>query len=106
MEDTIQPFRSALVTATGILLGFILSFMSSWVKSDVPFGDVLAGIVGLCMITGISCLIIVLYRILRMNYPREQGEQYYQRTLRLFVFGVCVAFAGVFIDATLNFWTV
>jgi UDP-N-acetylmuramyl pentapeptide phosphotransferase/UDP-N-acetylglucosamine-1-phosphate transferase len=65
---------------------------------------VLAGIVGLCMITGISCLIAVLYRVLRMNYPREQGEQYYQRTLRVFVFGVCVAFAGVFIDATLNFW--
>ena len=46
MEDKIQAFRQPLVTATGILLGFILNFMSSWVKSDVPFGDVLAGVVG------------------------------------------------------------
>ena len=103
MEDKIQAFRQPLVTATGILLGFILNFMSSWVKSDVPFGDVLAGVVGICMLTGISCLIAVLYRILRMDYQREQGEQYYRRTLSVFVVGVCVAFVGVFIDTVLNF---
>ena len=103
MEDKIQAFCQPLVTATGILLGFILNFMSSWVKSDVPFGDVLAGVVGICMLTGISCLIAVLYRILRMDYPREQGEQYYRRTLSVFVVGVCVAFVGVFIDTVLNF---
>ena len=103
MEDKIQAFRQPLVTATGILLGFILNFISSWVKSDVPFGDVLAGVVGICMLTGISCLIAVLYWILRMDYPRAQGEKYYRRTLRVFVVGVCVAFVGVFIDTVLNF---
>ena len=92
MEDKIQAFRQPLVTATGILLGFILNFMSSWVKSDVPFGDVLAGVVGICMLTGISCLIAVLYRILRMDYPREQGEQYYRRTLSVFVVGVLAVY--------------
>ncbi len=106
MEDKIQTFRQPLVTATGILLGFILNFMSSWVKSDVPFGDVLAYVVGLCMVTGIACLISVLYRVLRMDYPRDQAEQYYRHTLRVFVFGVCVAFVGVFIDTALNFMAV
>ncbi len=70
--------------------------MSSWVKSDVPSGDVLAGVVGICMLTGILCLIVVLYRISRMDYPREQGEQYYRRTLSVFVVGVCVAFVRVY----------
>jgi hypothetical protein len=34
MEDKIHGFRQPMVTATGIILGFVLDFVANWVKSD------------------------------------------------------------------------
>jgi hypothetical protein len=42
MEDKIQAFRQPLVTATGIILGFILNFASSFVKTDSGISDAMA----------------------------------------------------------------
>ena len=42
MEDKLQAFRQPIVTATGILLGFILNFAANWVKSDSAMPDWLA----------------------------------------------------------------
>ena len=42
MEDKLQTFRQPMVTATGIILGFVLNFVASWVKTDSPVGDGLA----------------------------------------------------------------
>ena len=39
MEDKIQTFRQPMVTATGIILGFVLNFVASWVKTDGVFMD-------------------------------------------------------------------
>lgn len=40
MDDRLQPYRQPMVTATGIILGFVLNFASSWVEGDsqVPVG--------------------------------------------------------------------
>jgi hypothetical protein len=104
MEDRIQPFRQPMVTATGIILGFMLNFALSWVRTDSPLGDGLAYVVGICVLAGAVSLILVLYRILRMSYPRERGEQYYNRTLRLFIFGIGSSFLGALIDMASHFW--
>ncbi len=98
MEDKIQAFRQPMVTATGIILGFILSFATSFVKTDNHYSDLLAYIIWFCILIGIGSLINVLSRILRMNYPRDRGERYYNRTLQYFIFGVSIAFVGVLID--------
>ena len=103
MEDKIQAFRQPLVTATGIILGFMLSFTASWVKSDSPLTDGLAYFAAACLVAGTISLIFVLYRILRMDYPRDRAEQYYSRTLVLFLAGVSIAFVGVFVDLTISF---
>ncbi len=103
MEDKIQAFRQPLVTATGIILGFILNFASTFVRTESKMSDVLAYFIGFSILVGIICLIFVLYRILRMQYPREQVINYYQNTLYLFIFGVSVSFAGVMIDMFTNF---
>ncbi len=103
LEDKILAFRQPLVTATGIILGFILNFASSWVKSESQLSDTLAYIVGICILVGIVCLIIALGRILRLNYPRETAEIYYRKTLNYLITGVSIAFFGVMIDMYGNF---
>ncbi len=103
MEDKIQAYRQPLVTATGIILGFLLNFATSWVKSDTPISDGLSYVVFACALLGIVSLILVLARVLKMNYPRECTEQYYGTTLRIFIFGVSTAFVGVLIDMFSNF---
>jgi len=104
MEDKIQAFRQPMVTATGIILGFMLNFAANWVKTESPLGDGLAYFVGFCVLAGAVSLILVLYRILRMSYPRDRGEQYYNRTLRLFIFGIGISFLGALIDMASHFW--
>lgn len=103
MEDKIQSFRQPLVTATGIILGFILNFAATFVKTETDINDTLAYIIGISILTGIICLIIVLSRILKMKYPKDKAEIYYKNTLNLFIFGVSLAFLGVMIDMFANF---
>ncbi|MBL7885376.1 MAG: hypothetical protein JNJ52_01395 [Flavobacterium sp.] len=103
MEDKIQTFRQPLVTATGIILGFILNFAASFVKAENDSSDLNAYFIGVCILIGISCLIIVLARILKMNYPNQMAEKYYQKTLALFILGVSISFLGVLIDMFTNF---
>lgn len=103
MNDKIQAFRQPLVTATGIILGFILNFAASYVKSESPLNDFFATLIGICILTGIISLIVVLSRVLKMDYPTEKAETYYQKTLWLFIFGVSISFMGVMIDMFINF---
>lgn len=103
MEDKIQAFRQPLVTATGIILGFILNFAATFVKADNAHSDTLAYMIGISVLIGIICLIVVLGRILKMSYPRNIGEKYYDRTLHIFLFGVSASFAGVLMDMFSNF---
>lgn len=103
MEDKIQSFRQPLVTATGIILGFILNFASTFVKSDSVLSDFFSYIVGICILIGIICLITVLKLVLTMNYPKENAEKYYRKILNIFILGVSSAFIGVVIDMFINF---
>ena len=95
--------RQPMVTATGIILGFILNFAATWVKQDTPSGDGLAYMIAICLLSGALLLIICLFRILYMNYPRNKAEQYYRRTLILFIIGLCLAFGGAFVDMFMHF---
>jgi hypothetical protein len=103
MEDKIHTYRQPLVTATGIILGFILSFASTFVKTDSGLSDFTAYIIGACIFSGIVCLIVVLGRVLKMNYPKEKAEKYYQKTLVIFLFGLSISFFGVMIDLFASF---
>lgn len=105
MEDKIQSFRQPLVTATGIILGFILNFASTFVKTESELNDLTSYIIGVSILMGIICLIIVLSRVLKMKYPKEKAEEYYQKTLNIFLFGVSISFLGVMIDMFANFMT-
>lgn len=103
MEDKIQAYRQPMVTATGIMLGFVLNFAAGWVKTETQMPDSWAYGVGMCILSGIVALIITLYRILKMDYPRETANLYYQKTLRIFIVGVSMAFIGALMDMFSHF---
>lgn len=105
MEDKLQSFRQPLVTATGIILGFILNFAAAFVQTDSGLADLVSYSVGFCILVGICCLIVVLSRVLKMNYPKEKAEMYYQKTLTIFLFGLTISFIGVLIDMFASFMT-
>lgn len=97
MEDKIQHYRQPMVTVIGIFLGFLLNAAYNWVGhafvSKRSKETVMA--IGLCLC--ISLLLIVLYRILNMNYPKDQAEKYYRLTLHLFITGISAAFISIVI---------
>jgi hypothetical protein len=103
MDDKIMPFRQPLVTATGIILGFLLNFAATFVKADSASTDIMAYVTGICVLMGIISLIIVLWRALNMRYPSEKVEGYYYKTLQLFIFGISVSFTGVMFEMAANF---
>lgn len=102
MEDQIKNFRQPMVTSAVVILGFILNFSFDFVQTDTH--NYIAYIVGLCLLAGVTSLIIVLSRILRMKYPKEQASLYYNKTLNLFIFGVCLSFIGVFVKMIQSFF--
>lgn len=104
-EDRLATLRQPLVTATGIILGFVLNFASSWVKSDTAVGEWMAYLIFALVLAGMACLITVLARILRLGVPSEQSAGYYATTVRIFVIGVSMAVGGVVLDMTGNFWS-
>ncbi len=101
-EDKIQGFRQPMVTATGIILGFILNFAASFVKTGST-SDFLDYTILIFVLLGIVSLILVLHRILRFDYPRENCDSYYKFTLRLFIWGISAAFLGVMLDMVSHF---
>jgi hypothetical protein len=92
--EKIQDYRQPIVTATGIFLGFMLSFAASWAGNAFTkhmFRDI---VVAISVTVSITLLLVVLYRILSMNYPTDRVNTYYQRTLRLFLIAVSSPFVA------------
>jgi hypothetical protein len=94
IKENIQNYRQPMVTATGIFLGFMLSFAAGWVPNAFTkhlFRDV---VVAISVVLSITLLMIVLYRILNMNYPSGKVNAYYQKTLRLFLIAIAAPFVA------------
>jgi Mg/Co/Ni transporter MgtE len=105
MPDKIHSYRQPMVTASGIFLAFILNFSSSWVTQSFDTSSLKNMLIGIGLLIGTVLLIIVIYRILNMKYPKDTAEQYYQTTLRLFIVGLSAAFLGVFLVMLETFFT-
>ena len=95
MDDNIQNYRSPMVTAIGIILGFVLGFTATWATQPVTETDWSDLLIGVGLMASVILLIISLYRILNNKYPAENAGRYYQKTLRYFIVGLCTAFLGI-----------
>lgn len=103
-DDRITHLRAPMVTANGIILGFLLNYMATWVRGDTDYvaSEWKFYLIGSCVLTGAVSMIFVLFRILHVR----QGEDvmdYYHCTLRMFIFGISIAFFGVFFDMFMTF---
>ncbi|MBP6025137.1 hypothetical protein [Ferruginibacter sp.] len=95
MDDNIKDYRSSLVTAIGIILGFVLGFTANWATQSVTETDWSDFIIGIGLMASVILQIVALYRILNNNYPKENAGKYYQKTLRYFIIGLSIAFLGI-----------
>lgn len=91
--DPLFYVRQPLVTAGGIILGFVLNFATSLVKRDNR-SDFIVFLVLVFVFVGVAFLIIALYRILNRDYSRKEASKYYRRSLHFFLTGVIFSFSG------------
>lgn len=97
MQEKIQAYRQPMVTATGILLGFLLNVASAWGNRTLlgnPFKEIA---IAIGVFGSIGLLLVVLYRILSMQFPKDKEEAYYKRTLFYFILGLVVVFLSLLI---------
>ena len=103
-NEPLSNFRAPMVTAIGVLLGFILGFAGNWaIGDDLQVWTKTDVLVGVGLLLGSLFLLIALFRMLNMNYPHEHVNRYYQRTLRLFMLGLILSFAGIVWSVFLQF---
>lgn len=95
MQDEFQPFRQPLVTATGILLAFLLNVAGGWVGKAFSTNRLAEYFVAISICVPIPLYVVVLYRILRMDYPRESLKIYYRRTLFLFLTAIVISYLSM-----------
>lgn len=95
MEDNLKEFRQPMVTAIGIILGFVMGFSADWATETVDESTKADYFVGLGLAIGVLLLIVALFRILNANYPKENAQAYYQKTLYLFIIGLLLSFFGI-----------
>lgn len=98
MDDNIQNYRQPMVTAIGIILGFVLGFTGKWATEPASKTEVGDYFVLLGLLSSIILLLVSLFRILNNDFPSKTVAKYYAKTLRMFIFGVSAAFIGVIIS--------
>ena len=101
----ISNFRQPMVTASGIFLGFMLNFAARWIGDAFQEYIVKDSILAICTTLSIAFLMTVLFRILNMNYPKENVRAYYQATLRLFIAGISLPFISFVLVLIFRLWS-
>jgi hypothetical protein len=95
MQDKIQAYRQPFITSTGIILGFALNATASWAPRAFESIRVSEIFMAIGTTIFIPLFIIVLYRTLNMNYPREKAETYYRTTLAIFLFALLIFYITI-----------
>ena len=62
MTDNLKEFRQPMVTAIGIILGFVMSFSADWATETVDESTNADYFVGLGLAIGVFLLITALFR--------------------------------------------
>jgi uncharacterized membrane protein len=98
MDENIQNYRQPMVTAIGIILGFVLGFTGKWATEPVAETHFTDYIVIFGLFLSIVLMITALYRILNNNFPKEAVAIYYRKTLMIFITGLSLAFIGIIVS--------
>ncbi len=104
MQDKIQYYRQPMVTATGILLGFLLDFAIKWAPKKLQLDNLRDAVSIISLVSSITFLSLVLYRMLSMNYPVDNSEKYYKTTLLFFMLALGCILMGLLIAIVYSFF--
>lgn len=88
MEDELRPYRQPLITATGIILGFALNVAAGWLPNAFKSGRTIELFMAIGTLVHIPIYTIVMFRMLRRDYPKEKADAYYKKTMILFISGI------------------
>ena len=105
--NNLNSYRQPMVTVTGILLGFMLNFATTWAPKAFSTHRFVEIIVAICLLGCIPLLLVVLYRVLSMRFPQDNVEAYYMRTLKLLIVGVSLPFVTliiIMVRSLINVW--
>ncbi len=93
----LKDYRQPLVTSLGIILGFLLTYLGGWANASdgVLLADSADVVIFITILVAVGLLTVVLYRMLNPRAPRGEPLAAYQRTLRLYIAGIVVAFGGL-----------
>lgn len=83
--------RTALIGASGFILGFAFSFFNQWGLGEGNGWDTFDYLALSGLILGIVILLVAIYRAL---LPHKQYHAYYANTVRIFLVGVVVVFGA------------
>jgi hypothetical protein len=92
LDDKLKNVRQPIVTATGIILGFTLNIAATWLPKAFASGRITEYLMALSLCIHIPISIIVLFRILTVNYPKDKADHYYTVTLNLFITSISLYF--------------
>lgn len=90
--DRIQPYRQPMITATGVFLGFMLELTSTWITEAFSKNWRRDLIIAISIFSSLTLMLIVLFRMLRMDFPEDRVQVFYRKTLYLFLIGIFIPF--------------
>ncbi len=96
-QNPAEKFIGPMMTAIGIILGFLLAFTATWVSALPNTADWSDAIIGVGLFTSIIFHIIAMYRVLN-NEAKEDENGYYRKTLRIFIFGLSITLFSLVIS--------
>lgn len=90
-NDSTEKFISPMITAVGIILGFLLAFTASWVAGLPNTADWSDAIIGIGLFASIILHIHAMYRVLDNEVEDGKEHSHYRKTLRIFIIGLIIA---------------
>lgn len=91
----LKDYRQPMVTAIGIILGFLIGFLGNWVtEGNFKLASADDRLTFWGCLVGSACLYVALIRMLRIA-PATDVQRYYERTLLIFSAGVALAFLSI-----------
>jgi cytochrome c biogenesis protein CcdA len=105
MENNIEQYRSPMITAIGIILGFVLAFTATWATQLPQETDWSDYLIGIGLFVSVFLQIWALYRMLDNSVTEENKTSNYRQTLRIFILGLSFAFLGLLTSTIQTFFT-